>query len=260
MPESYSHAGIVAAATDIFKTLESKMIISSFLKLNPSYRIVTCGHSLGIFISYYYFIILGAGTASVLAVILKQKYDNILSFAYGSPLIFDKKLAKLTSSFIYTVAYSNDIICKASPKSMYILKEKMKWCFKNSNLSINSSKWEYIAGLNNIDQLDLFAHLNRTQVLDAQSDFSLNEAICSETLIPVDSDKPITQILPLYPAGKMYFILPGKNSDTVVFRSGYESFNEIVVSLDMIKDHFPYVYSVFSSFIYLNILESFTRY
>lgn len=233
LPDSYSHSGIVDAALDIANTLKSKAILLSFLQKHPDYRIITCGHSLG------------AGTASVLAIILKQNFENTYCFAYGCPPIFDRKLAKKASSFIVSVAYSYDIICRLSMQSLYSLKENMKWCFKNINSNDIASKWEHLTGVYAYEEVsNHFKHLSRDQILSAQSDYSLKNEN-NDCVIPVDSDKPMPESLPFYPPGRLYYILPVKNEETVVFRASIDSFNEILVSFDMLKDHYPYIYSVF---------------
>lgn len=72
------HKGMVQAAQYIYQKLRTEDIIEKALNYNPErgtrdFQLVTVGHSLG------------AGTASILGILLRQDYPELLSYCYSPP-------------------------------------------------------------------------------------------------------------------------------------------------------------------------------
>ncbi len=75
---------------------------------------------------------LGAGTASVLSVLLKPTYPTLRCFAYAPPLCFDQALATETQAYITTIVYHDDLVARLSLSTLRQLKDQMKFTFKYS--------------------------------------------------------------------------------------------------------------------------------
>lgn len=72
------HKGMVQAAVYIKNKLREEGLIEKALNHNPSrgtqnYGLVSVGHSLG------------AGTASILAILMREEYSNMQCFSYSPP-------------------------------------------------------------------------------------------------------------------------------------------------------------------------------
>eukprot|EP00455_Lapot_gusevi_P017279 TRINITY_DN1917_c0_g2_i1.p1 TRINITY_DN1917_c0_g2~~TRINITY_DN1917_c0_g2_i1.p1 ORF type:complete len:781 (+),score=164.57 TRINITY_DN1917_c0_g2_i1:145-2343(+) len=134
-----AHAGMTRAAAWVMDDIKQKGIMETFLKDNPEYGVRVVGHSLG------------AGTASLLALFLQQQYPSLQCYAYASPLLFDYKLAKRCKSFITSVVYADDVICRLSLMSLRKLKDQMKWCFNQCP----PAKWKVF--LSSLEKLDLYS-------------------------------------------------------------------------------------------------------
>ena len=72
-PEIEVHGGMAEAALYIYKTIKSKHFLDMAHVQYPDYPLVVTGHSLG------------AGTAVILAFMLRLRYSNIKCFAFGPP-------------------------------------------------------------------------------------------------------------------------------------------------------------------------------
>jgi hypothetical protein len=101
-----AHAGFVLGAKNIFSHLQPTL--ESALDNNDIEELVVVGHSLG------------AGTASVMTVLLGENYPNLLTdqklscFAYACPPSMSMSLSNSCSDYITSVIHSDDIVCSAS--------------------------------------------------------------------------------------------------------------------------------------------------
>ena len=91
----YTHAGILQTARHVLAHIENH-VGASFLKtyvLDLGWKLSITGHSLG------------AGIATVLAILLKKQYTNVQCFAIAPPPLLSPKLAVWSRTFITTVVY-----------------------------------------------------------------------------------------------------------------------------------------------------------
>ncbi|OPL20657.1 hypothetical protein AM593_09186, partial [Mytilus galloprovincialis] len=117
-----AHKGILQAAQYVKRTLEEKHILEDAFDRAQGSKLVITGHSLG------------AGTAALLAVLLKQSYPDLICFAYAPPgglLSFEASQA--SQDYICSVVLGKDMITRLSIWSMYDLKEKTLTAIRNSH-------------------------------------------------------------------------------------------------------------------------------
>nr|XP_027204136.1 sn1-specific diacylglycerol lipase alpha-like isoform X3 [Dermatophagoides pteronyssinus] len=135
----YGHKGMVAAAAYIRSRLIEKHIIeiaNEELKIrnlatnsHHQYPIIIVGHSLG------------AGTAAILAVLLKEIYTNVICFAFAPPGgLFSHDLAEYSKDFVISIVLGKDIIPRLGLHQMERLRFDLIKAIKNCDMS----KWPII--------------------------------------------------------------------------------------------------------------------
>ncbi|XP_022255756.1 sn1-specific diacylglycerol lipase beta-like isoform X2 [Limulus polyphemus] len=111
------HRGIYRAAVFVRDKLEESNALNDALALYQNYSLVITGHSLG------------AGTASVLAILLKQKYPGVRCFAFSPPGgLLSPDLAKQTEEFILSVMLGDDFVPRLSIPAIEELKSNLLQC------------------------------------------------------------------------------------------------------------------------------------
>lgn len=102
--EWLGHKGMVQAAQYIFDKLHEEQLIERALQHCPdrgtdTYEIVTVGHSLG------------AGTASILGILLRQHYPSLQSFCYSPPGgLLSMPAVEYTKEFTVSVVVGKDVV------------------------------------------------------------------------------------------------------------------------------------------------------
>lgn len=98
-PDAECHSGMLHAARYILGKLNDNKVIETALQRAPDYQLVVCGHSLG------------AGTAAILALILKQKYPNLICFAFEPPgWLVTKEISQYMADFCLSLVTGNDLV------------------------------------------------------------------------------------------------------------------------------------------------------
>jgi sn1-specific diacylglycerol lipase len=99
----YVHQGMLDSAQALHMKLEGDGLLQKIFNKYPSFKLVLAGHSLG------------AGVASILALILKPVYPKLHCYAYAPPGgLMNKAAAQYTKSFITAVFFENDIVPRLS--------------------------------------------------------------------------------------------------------------------------------------------------
>ncbi|KAH0631934.1 hypothetical protein JD844_019844, partial [Phrynosoma platyrhinos] len=93
------HKGITQAANYIYRRLINDGILNQAFTIAPEYKLVVVGHSLG------------GGTASILAIMLKNAFPNLKCYAFSPPGgLLSKSLADYSKQFIVSVIVGKDVV------------------------------------------------------------------------------------------------------------------------------------------------------
>lgn len=188
------HKGMVEAAVYIRKKLDDEKILEKAFSSHPqrgtyNYSLVLVGHSLG------------AGTASILAIMLRETYSNLVCYAYSPPGgLLSLPAVEYTKQFITSVVLGKDVVPRLGLHQM----ESLRYDVMNAMKQSKEPKWKTIASsfccyygriheTNGVDQKDAEGSLfSETKELSAN---------------PQDSSIALTVHQPLYPPGKIIHIV-----------------------------------------------------
>ena len=142
--EFYGHKGMIASASHILSKLKEKQIIKRATKELKAqdhgcgsyqnqcaiqYPIIVVGHSLG------------AGTAAILTILLKQTYSNVMCFAFAPPGgLLSLKAAEYSRDFVVSVVHGKDCVPRLGLHQM----EKMRYDLIMAIKQCNLPKWSII--------------------------------------------------------------------------------------------------------------------
>ncbi|KAJ7340221.1 hypothetical protein OS493_002953 [Desmophyllum pertusum] len=102
----HAHKGILRCARYVKSVLEKRELLQcAFSRAGEDYRLVIVGHSLG------------AGTASLLAVLLKPAYPDLICFAYSNPSVLSAPATPYCEDFIVSVVLGKDAVPRMGVKS-----------------------------------------------------------------------------------------------------------------------------------------------
>ncbi|XP_076247442.1 inactivation no afterpotential E isoform X4 [Calliopsis andreniformis] len=244
------HKGMVQAAEYIRKKLLDEGIISRAFAKDPQrgtnqFGLVLVGHSLG------------AGTAAILAILLKQDYPDLVCFAYAPPGgLLSMPAQQYTQEFITSVVVGKDVIPRIGLRQMESLRADLINAIKRSV----DPKWKTIAcsvmccgcGSTPTSAANLEAG---GCISEYQRDKDLAR---SQTVLPSDTSITLTLHRPLYPPGRIIHVVrhhPNKgeqkyescwrrilNKREPVYQAlwaGPCDFDEVLISPVMIQDHMP---------------------
>nr|XP_027221263.1 sn1-specific diacylglycerol lipase beta-like isoform X2 [Penaeus vannamei] len=115
LPEGcLAHKGMVHAAKFVQRKLEETRALREGLASRPGYGVVITGHSLG------------AGTAVVLAALMRPQFPNLKCFAFSPPGgLCSKEFALATQSFVMSVVVGDDLVPRLSMNSLHDLRYKI---------------------------------------------------------------------------------------------------------------------------------------
>ncbi|KAF7243033.1 Sn1-specific diacylglycerol lipase beta [Varanus komodoensis] len=116
------HKGITQAANYIYRRLTNGGILSQAFTIAPEYKLVVVGHSLG------------GGTASILAIMLRNAFPTLRCYAFSPPGgLLSKSLAEYTKQFIVSVIVGKDFVARLSMPNMEDLKRRIIRIVANCN-------------------------------------------------------------------------------------------------------------------------------
>ncbi|XP_076640585.1 inactivation no afterpotential E isoform X2 [Colletes latitarsis] len=236
------HKGMVQAAEYIRKKLLDEEIISRALAKDTSrgthqFGLVLVGHSLG------------AGTAAILAILLKQDYPDLVCFSFAPPGgLLSMPAQQYTQEFITSVVVGKDVVPRIGLRQMESLRADLINAIKRSV----DPKWKTIAcsvmccgcGSTPTSAANLEAG---GCISEYQRDKDLAR---SQTVVPSDSSIALTLHRPLYPPGRIIHVVrhhPNKGEQMLNKRepvyqalwAGPCDFDEVLISPVMIQDHMP---------------------
>ncbi|XP_068979533.1 diacylglycerol lipase-alpha isoform X4 [Bombus flavifrons] len=244
------HKGMVQAAEYIRKKLLEEEIISRALAKDTSrgthqFGLTLVGHSLG------------AGTAAILAILLKQDYPDLVCFSFAPPGgLLSMPAQQYSQEFITSVVVGKDVVPRIGLRQMESLRADLINAIKRSV----DPKWKTIAcsvmccgcGSTPTSAANLEAG---GCISEYQRDKDLAR---SQTVVPSDSSIALTLHRPLYPPGRIIHVVrhhPNKGEKKYESRwrqmlhkhepvyqalwAGPCDFDEVLISPVMIQDHMP---------------------
>ncbi|XP_076045042.1 uncharacterized protein LOC143027590 [Oratosquilla oratoria] len=228
------HKGMVNAAEYIRRKLREGDLLNRAFGHDPNrgthtYDLVLVGHSLG------------AGTASILAILLKQEYPNLVCFSYSPPGgLLSLPAVEYTRSFITSVVVGKDVVPRIGLHQMETLRADLINAIKRSR----DPKWKTIT-------LSLRCCGGWKDPGGEAEEWSTSRcAMRSQSAHPSDSSIALTVHPPLYPPGKILHVVrshPEKkqswcSSQSPVYQAVWvdnKDFDEVLISPCMIQDHMP---------------------
>ncbi|KAK9886536.1 hypothetical protein WA026_016811 [Henosepilachna vigintioctopunctata] len=236
------HKGMVQAAQYIYNHLEQEGLIESALNHNiergtNTFQLVIVGHSLG------------AGTASILGILLRQNYENLECYCYAPPGgLLSMPAVEYSKRFTVSVVVGKDVVPRIGLHQMEALRADLITAIKRSV----DPKWKTITC-----SIICCGCTQPTSVEDMiEKDTIISEYSMSkqrarkESLHPSDATIALTSHHPLYPPGRIIHVVrhhPTKGEQALSKRQPvYQAlwaqnvdFDEVLISPVMIQDHMP---------------------
>ena len=234
--EFYAHKGFVISAKKIQSKLERDEILVKAFALHPDYKLVVVGHSLG------------AGCASVLAIILRQNFPNLRCYAYAPPgCLVSKKTYEYSQEFVTSLVMGKDIVPRLSEQNGHELKSNLVRL-----LELETQPKYYILARNILENLGLWCRKVssyreiRQRILRAnESDSMLNSFWNSASGYSPVPPSRITKQLVL--PGRIIYVIPKEQSPLLFWKDKEYSlkwaepsdFQVLLVGPAMLADHLP---------------------
>ncbi|XP_012670112.2 diacylglycerol lipase-beta [Clupea harengus] len=239
---SYAHKGISQASHYIYKKLVNDGILRQAFSIAPEYRLVITGHSLG------------AGTAAILAVLLRNMYPTLQCYAFSPPGgLMSKALADYSKEFVVSVVLGKDLVPRLSLPNMEDLKKRILKMVSNCNkpkyrILLHGCWYEVFGG----EPDDFPTELeNREEELNApllgEESLLVRSSASYQSLASDDSPTNTTH-LPLYLPGRILHVIeegPTRRScfSQPRYRAEWASsdaaFRSVLISPRMLVDHMP---------------------
>jgi sn1-specific diacylglycerol lipase len=256
----FAHQGFLHAAESLYREINRLGVLDMLFDPNTSvqiverelntcekgaysdYGLVVCGHSLG------------AGTAVLLATMLKPKYPRLRCFAFSPPgCIVSHGIARSCSSYVTSITLGFDIIARTSMQSAEELRDRVIDLIGRSKVGKAAIIKQIVAWKKPHELLhDEDVSLNcpfglqlanyRTMLQRIQASEPIHEMTIPGKLIHLR--RP--QVHDGGPGGCWVCCRPGSDGICCTARSNYdfewstaESFKSIKISRTMLDDHFP---------------------
>ncbi|XP_058063472.1 diacylglycerol lipase-alpha [Anopheles bellator] len=237
------HKGMVQAALYIKQKLEEENLIQRALLHNPArgtqnFGLVLVGHSLG------------AGTAAILAILLKQEYEILHCYSYSPPGgLLSIPAVEYSKSFITSVVVGKDVVPRIGLYQMEALRADLINAIQRSI----DPKWKTIA----CSVICCCCGPEPTSVMmmstkdsNVQRYKQDRNSARQSTVHPSDNSIALTIHHPLYPPGRIIHIVrhhPMQEEQMLKKRepvyqaiwADNKDFDEVLISPVMIQDHMP---------------------
>ncbi|XP_035662248.1 sn1-specific diacylglycerol lipase alpha-like isoform X2 [Branchiostoma floridae] len=227
----YAHRGMLESAVYVKNKLEELLLLDlAFSKQmdEEPYGLIISGHSLG------------AGTAAILAILLKKQYPNLRCFPFSPPGgLLSKTAVDASRSYITSTVVGKDVVPRMGLPQMEHFRFELLKMLKRST----DPKWRIIAySLPCCCLRDpyLMPDIDQSSLTQSTRDLSSRSASTISINIP--------QHLQLYPPGRMIHVVRNHPREKWCgkMKPRYqalwvknEDFSEILVSPAMMADHFP---------------------
>ncbi|XP_074649492.1 diacylglycerol lipase-beta-like [Tubulanus polymorphus] len=254
--DSIAHKGILQAAKYVHETLQREQILVKLKQSYPEYRLVITGHSLG------------AGTAALLAILIKPRFPELICYSFSPPGgLMSLPVSKYCQDFICSVVLGRDLIPRLGLKTVDNLKERLLNQLDRSKTPkyriLAKAMWSCVFGscCNNQSDEPLPTASDSPLLRNKHAAKYGDERTVADTANT--DDNRLTEVSlgldgpPLFPPGRVLHICKTDRELSGDFTSSWkpaESFNEILVGPEMIFDHLPDV--VYSALKCLNNVET----
>nr|CAH7712239.1 unnamed protein product [Callosobruchus chinensis] len=236
------HKGMVQAAQYILEKLDEEKLIERAKEHRPergtrTFDIVCVGHSLG------------AGAASILGVLLRQRHQNLECYCYSPPGgLLSAPAVEYTKEFTVSVVVGKDVVPRIGLYQMETLRTDLINAIKRSV----DPKWKTIAC--SVLCCGCSQPTSAVELSTGEKDVceymrSKENARCMG-LHPSDSSIALTSHQPLFPPGRIIHIVrhhptvgqQALNKKDPVYQALWAAntdFDEVLISPVMIQDHMP---------------------
>ncbi|XP_053220106.1 diacylglycerol lipase-beta isoform X1 [Podarcis raffonei] len=243
LENGFVHKGITQAANYIYRRLINDGILNQAFTIAPEYKLVVVGHSLG------------GGTASILAIMLKNAFPNVRCYAFSPPGgLLSKSLADYTKQFIISVIVGKDVVPRLSMPNMEDLKRRIIRIVANCNrpkyqILLHGCWYEVFGGEpdNFPTELDGRNQDALTQPLLAEENLMVHQSPSYTTLGDDSTLSSPAQYPRLFLPGRIIHIVEESStrrwcSSDVKYTASWSketAFGNILISPKMITDHMP---------------------
>ncbi|XP_015498367.1 sn1-specific diacylglycerol lipase beta isoform X1 [Parus major] len=243
LENGFVHKGITQAANYIYRKLINDGILNQAFTIAPEYKLVIVGHSLG------------GGTASILAIMLRNSFPTLRCYAFSPPGgLLSKSLADYTKHFIVSVIVGKDLVARLSMPNMEDLKRRIVRIVANCNrpkyqILLRGCWYEVFGG----DPDDFPTELDGrnqdalTQPLLAEESLMVQRSPSYNALEEESHLNSPPQYPHLYLPGKIIHIVEESSSrrlcsSDIKYTARWSNetvFGSILISPKMITDHMP---------------------
>ncbi|KFO03585.1 Sn1-specific diacylglycerol lipase beta, partial [Balearica regulorum gibbericeps] len=243
LENGFVHKGITQAANYIYRKLINDGILNQAFTIAPEYKLVIVGHSLG------------GGTASILAIMLRNSFPTLRCYAFSPPGgLLSKSLADYTKHFIVSVIVGKDLVARLSMPNMEDLKRRIVRIVANCNrpkyqILLRGCWYEVFGGDpdNFPTELDGRNQDALTQPLLAEESLMVRRSPSYSALEDESHLNSPPQYPRLYLPGKIIHIVEESSSrklcsSDIKYMARWSNetvFSSILISPKMITDHMP---------------------
>jgi sn1-specific diacylglycerol lipase len=248
-PEFKAHSGMILAAKHVYDKLDQLRVLQKAMAQYPEYNLIFTGHSLG------------AGTATILSIMMRPRYPNIRCYAYSPPGgLLTLEAARHCEDFTTSVILGDDIVSRLSVPSFEKFKKKLQDAIKDCKapkyrILVGGCWYLFVGGIPKrlICEDDSLLQETRsdTQLLNGASTESTTNYHTYVSLVEESHRlhrEAVTQC-PMYPPGKIMHVTRRPIFDSrpeLMEGPKYQyrwadrtEFSEILVTPNMMTEHYP---------------------